>query len=122
MSKSFRALFCLSGGMFLLQGCSTLPPGWPEYRSAMKCHFQGKDAECDKDYARAIKKNDMLPGVHASYGTHLLKRGEMQAAQEQFQKEVENHPVSTVAVQVVFKNVKTPDSTATGRITPGDKP
>jgi hypothetical protein len=96
--------------MLLLQGCAGLPPGWVEYRSAMKCHFQGKDTECDKDYEKAIKKNDKLPGVHASYGTHLLKRGDAQTAKEQFDQEVANHPVSETSVKLVFKNIKSPDS------------
>jgi hypothetical protein len=108
---------CLGAALLLLQGCAGLPPGWAEYRSAMKCHFQGKDTECDQDYEKAIKKNDKLPGVHASYGTHLLKRGDSQTAKEQFEQEVANHPVSETSVKLVFKNIKSPDSTSTATTT-----
>lgn len=115
-------MFFVAVGAAFFVGCASLPPGWDEYKSAMKCHFQGKDAECDKDYEKAIEKNDKLQGVHASYGTHLLKRGEVQPAQEQFKKEIENHPVSETSVNLAFKNVKHPDSTVSAlRKTSGGK-
>jgi hypothetical protein len=119
--KHARSFLLSLFGAVLLQGCAGLPPGWVEYRSAMTCHFQGKDPECDKDYEKAIKKNDKLPGVHASYGTHLLKRGDSQTAKEQFEMEVANHPLSEPSVKLVFKNVKSPDSSATTHSATGVK-
>jgi len=95
----------------LLAACATLPPGWAEYREATKCHLENKDKECDAAYEKAIKKNAKLPGVHASYGSHLFRRGDAAAAREQFDAELENHPVSRPAILIVLKERQ--DSTVT---------
>jgi Tfp pilus assembly protein PilF len=99
--------YCLFGliSSFVISGCAGLPTGWKEYRSAITCDLEGKQDECDKDYEKAIRKNPQMQGVHASFGTHLLKRGEVQPAQEEYAKEQEFHPVSTTAVNLALKSV-----------------
>ena len=101
-----------------LAGCATLPPGWAEYREATKCHLQNKNEECDKAYEKAIKKNSKLPGLHASYGSHLFRRGDAAAAKEHFNEELENHPHSRPAILVVYRDA--PDSaSATAKVPKG---
>lgn len=89
--------------VLLFTACASLPPGWDEYREAMKCHFQNKNEECDKAYETAIKKNPKLPGLQASYASHLYQRGDATGAQEHFQAEIENHPRSQQAIAVVLR-------------------
>lgn len=78
----------------------------------MTCHFNGKQEECDKPYQKAIKKNEKLQGVHASYGTHLLKRGDLENAKQEFAKEITYHPTSEKTVNLAFKQTGKPDSSA----------
>lgn len=117
----------------LLTACATLPPGWKEYREATKCHLQNKNEECDKAYEKAIKKNTKIPGLHASYGSHLFRRGDAAGAEEHFKAEMETHPRSQQAILVVFKGATpapakdpvpvpaTDSAAATTKIRKGDK-
>jgi hypothetical protein len=97
----------------LLAACAPVPPGWAEYREAMRCHLENKDTECDAAYEKAIAKNARLPGVHASYGSHLFRRGDAAAARAQFDAELVNHPLSRPAILIVLKERR--DSAATSR-------
>lgn len=97
----------------LLAACAPPQPGWAEYRQAMRCHFENRDAECDAAYEKAIAKNAKLPGVHASYGSHLFRRGDAAAARAQFDAELANHPLSRPAILIVLKERR--DTAATSR-------
>jgi hypothetical protein len=91
----------------LMVGCAGLPPGWAEYREAMKCDLQNKNEECDATYEKAIHKNPKLPGLQASFASHLYRRGDAANAQAHFNEEMQNHPVSGKAIGVVLgKNSK----------------
>jgi Tfp pilus assembly protein PilF len=63
-------------------------------------------------YEKAIKKNNKLQGVHASYGTHLLKQGDVSGAQKEFALEIENHPLSEKSVGLAMTKQARPDSTS----------
>lgn len=95
----------------MFSGCASLPPGWAEYKAATKCHLQNKNDECDKSYQKAIKKNPKLPGLQASYASHLYRRGDAASAEEHFRAEIENHPHSQKAIGVVLN----PDKNAGGQ-------
>lgn len=107
-----KKLSLLGLGAFstLFSACATLPRGWAEYREATKCHLQNKNEECDKAYEKAISKNSKLPGLHASYGSHLFRRGDAAAAKEHFDQELANHPLSRPSILVVYQDA--PDSAA----------
>ena len=85
----------------LLAGCATT--GWPEYRAAMKCHLEAKAEACDEQYEKALKANPKLPGLRASYASHLHRRGQSDLAEKHFQAEMEQHPGSRKAVKVVLE-------------------
>jgi predicted Zn-dependent protease len=89
--------------VIMLSACAGLPPGWAEYKEAMKCHFQNKNEECNQEYESAIKKNPKLPGLQASYASHLFQHGNAAEAEEHFRSEQENHPRSQQAIAVVMK-------------------
>jgi hypothetical protein len=114
--KSLYSLGLYASTAFLLSACASLPPGWKEYRAATKCHLQNKNEECDPAYEKAIKKNPKLPGLQASYGSHLYRRGDAAGAEEHFKAEMETHPVSKHAILVVFKGG--PDSASAITKTP----
>lgn len=111
MIRSRLSCGFILGTALAFVGCSSIPRGWKEYREAMTCHFDGKQAECDPTYEKAIKKNTKLQGVHASYGTHLLKQGNMTEAQKEFAIEMENHPFSSKAIGLALNKPGRPDST-----------
>ena len=115
----------------LLTACASLPRGWKEYREATKCHLQNKNEECDESYEQAIKKNPKIPGLQASYASHLFRRGDAAGAEEHFKAEMEAHPRSQQAILVVFKGaapakdevpVSVPDSaSATTKLHKGER-
>jgi hypothetical protein len=82
--------FPLLAVSLLIAGCASNP--WPHYESAIRCHLDQKTEECNKEYEAAIKLDPKLQGVHASYGTHLLKLGKTVEAQKEFDLEKANYP------------------------------
>lgn len=100
--KNITSLGLLSSVALLLSACASLPPGWKEYREATKCHLQNKNEECDKSYEKAIKKNSHLPGLRASYASHLFRRGDAAGAEEHYKAEIENHPRAEKSILVVM--------------------
>lgn len=101
--KTISSLGLLPSVALLLSACASLPPGWKEYREATKCHLQNKNEECDPSYEKAIKKNSHLPGLQASYASHLFRRGDASGAEEHFKAEIENHPRAEKSILVVMK-------------------
>lgn len=71
--------------------------GWPEYRDAMACDLEGRN-ECARHYSAAIRKNPQLPGVHASYGSHLIRQGDLEKGQAELEKEYQTYPAARIAV------------------------
>jgi hypothetical protein len=65
---------------------------WPHYEQAVRCHLDGKKDECEPYYKKAIANGDKTPGLHASYGTHLLQNGKVQEANAEFEIEKRNFP------------------------------
>lgn len=108
--KNKKLLLLLSISLLIfLSGCASNPE-WKHYREAQACHFQHGDF-CGSRYRDAIRANPKLPGVHASYGTHLISKGEVDKGIKELNIEMANHPESKVALQIVIngKN-KTIDS------------
>jgi hypothetical protein len=79
-------------GLALLGGCAS---PWVAYQEAVRCHLDDKGPECDGKYQKAIKQNTKMPGVHASYGTHLLLQGKADQAAEEFRLEQQNYPTES---------------------------
>ena len=73
-------------------GCAN--QGWTYYRAASKCHFEQKGPECNEIYEEAIKENDKLPGLHASYGVHLIEIGDQATGENLIQEEIKRFPES----------------------------
>ena len=86
-------LVSLLGTLFV--GCGN--PGWRHYTDAKTCYFKN-EANCDKHYQKAIKARGDMPGVHASYGTWLMREGKMTEAQAQFEIEKKQYPEASFAV------------------------
>ena len=86
-----RNLLVLAG-LALLGGCAS---PWVSYQEAVRCHLDDKGPECDAKYQKAIQQNSKMPGVHSSYGTHLLLEGKADQASEEFKLEQQNYPTES---------------------------
>lgn len=86
-----RSLLVLTG-IALLGGCAS---PWIAYQEAVRCHLDDKGPECDAKYQKAIQQNTKMPGVHSSYGTHLLLQGKTDQAAEEFRLEQQNYPTES---------------------------
>ena len=85
----------------VLGGCAS-NPAWTHYRSAQTCHFkQGEN--CQKFYNKAIVADSKLPGLHSSFGAHLISKGKIQEGVEEMNIEIQNHPESKHAMSIVLK-------------------
>ena len=82
----------LLAGIALLGGCAS---PWVAYQEAVRCHLDDKGPACDAKYQTAIKQNTKMPGVHSSYGTHLLLQGKTDQANEEFKLEQQNYPIES---------------------------
>jgi tetratricopeptide (TPR) repeat protein len=105
--KSILWIFSLAVVLGII-GCAN--PAWVQYRSAMKCHFQDKDEECNKHYEKAIKLDKDLPGVYLSYASHLYKHGNTTEAQEKFIIEIEKHPEVEKAIRIIRDKATKPSA------------
>jgi hypothetical protein len=86
-----RNLLVLAG-IALLGGCAS---PWVSYQEAVRCHLDDKGPVCDAKYQKAIQQNTKMPGVHSSYGTHLLLEGKSDQAAEEFKLEQQNYPTES---------------------------
>ncbi|MBF0433544.1 MAG: DUF4810 domain-containing protein [Fibrobacteria bacterium] len=103
----FLILSSVFMGMLILTNCSSVPPEWRAYKVAMKCHFEGKNDECVKHYEKAIRKSKSVTptGLHASYGAHLYRMGNVVEAEEEFKKEIELYPQVEKPLAIMLKKV-----------------
>ncbi len=79
----------IPASLFLLGGCAA---PWVSYENAVRCHLDDKGPDCNKLYKKAISENTKMPGIHSSYGTHLLLQGNTEEANHEFKLEQENYP------------------------------
>ena len=86
-----RNLLVLAG-FVLLGGCAS---PWVSYQEAVRCHLDDKGPECNAKYQKAIQQNTKMPGIHSSYGTHLLLQGNTDQATEEFKLEQQNYPTES---------------------------
>ena len=84
-----RCSLLVFSGLLLLGGCAS---PWVSYQEAVRCHLDDKGPECDAKYAKAIKADSKMRGIHSSYGTHLLLQGKADQANQEFQLEQQNYP------------------------------
>lgn len=84
--------FLLLSGFALLGGCAS---PWIAYQEAIRCHLDDKGPECDAKYQKAIQQDTKMPGVHSSFGTHLLLQGKADQAAEEFKLEQQNYPTES---------------------------
>lgn len=91
----------LLAGIALLGGCAS---PWVAYQEAVRCHLDDKGPECDAKYQTAIKQNTKMPGVHSSYGTHLLLQGKSDQANEEFKLEQRNYPTESAKAIALLLN------------------
>lgn len=116
--KSCVAMGGIAISLLLLAGCAN--KGWVYYREGMTCHFRTPNENCEEKYQNAIRENDKLPGVHSSYGTHLLMKGKTDAAQVEFNKEIKNYPASKTAVLLLTSKSQPAADNVTTTLVPAD--
>lgn len=131
---SSPATFSVSATLFLMTvfmfGCvSPQTKAWNHYEEGMLLVYKGYDAKGDKvdkvekAFNKAIECNKDIPGVRASLGTYKAKKGETSSAMELWSEEVEIHPESKKAMDIVLeKNKDDKDVLATAAAEIPEKP
>lgn len=114
--KLITGILLAASTLTFLSGCAN--QGWTYYRAASKCHFEQKGPECNEYYEKAIEENDKLPGLHSSYGVHLIETGDNETGQSLIQEEIKRFPESEASFRPLLNpgsmsSYNTPSNTST---------
>jgi hypothetical protein len=109
MNLNLKLVALLFGICVLAVGCaSPQRKAWNYYDAGMILVFdgytpeEGKKDKVEELFLKAIEKNEDLPGVHASLGTHKSKQGDIEGAKALYTKEATLHAVSGKAMAIVL--------------------
>jgi len=84
----------------------------------MECHLRNRGAACDEFYEASLQADTTIPGVHASYATHLLSMGKVEEANVQFALELQYHPEAAQSCALAQGNFRFAASLPTDSTSP----